>query len=206
MCALVLPSNARLHRDPPFTQTFFIGSVIVCTLMVPSKISQICPNGIVRFTSAASLDFPESFPGKFHRFPDGRRRRFRRSFILSPYWANVDVDQAFNRDSQTASGVFYHFYDQQRPKHPYELYIHLRATTDVRRFQSNPRVPKFVSSKVLVVTWQRMYNAPSSSQQASFDKVTLTSRWNNSPVKLLASTFLVLTNSGFGRPLGHGMI
>ena len=104
---------------------------------------------MIQFSSKSLIKFPQRFPGG---------TRFRRSFIIAPYWSENDLDQAFRLDDQRASQVFFQLYDRlNTASNPLQAQIISRATAAVRRFQKKPSFPKFVARYVLVVSWLRLY-------------------------------------------------
>lgn len=116
---------------------------------------QICRNGLLRFISANVINWPERFPGYRPGY-----FRFRRFYILAPYWSYISHFPFRLPDNRNGSKVYYQVYSKTflgdvSSSHAREVFD--RANSDVKRYQTNPRIPNFNASWALKVTWVRLY-------------------------------------------------
>lgn len=116
---------------------------------------QICRNGLLRFISANVINWPERFPGYRTGY-----FRFRRFYILAPYWSYISHFPFRLPDNRNGSKVYYQVYSKTflgdvSSSHAREVLD--RANSDVKRYQTNPRIPNFNASWALKVTWVRLY-------------------------------------------------
>ena len=124
--------------------------VVMKTLIIYLK---VCRNGLLRFLRSNVIRWPERFPGT--RNEDGIYR-FQNSYVIAPYWAYINHN-AFRVAGNRASAVYYHVYRKDAISTNHEREIFNRANSDVQRYQTNPRIPLFDASWILVVTWVRIY-------------------------------------------------
>ena len=109
---------------------------------------------MLKFLSSSLIQWPQRFPGP--RNEDGFFR-FHYSYILAAFWGVIS-NTAFERPSaQNPSTVFYHAYNKFDIQSDHERAIFNRANSDVQRYQTNPRIPLFDASWILVVTWVNIY-------------------------------------------------
>lgn len=107
---------------------------------------------MLKFISPGVIQWPERFPGR--RNEDGIQR-FRRSFILAPYWAVISHAAFGNQPA--SSKVFYQVYNKYPMNSNNDRNIFKRANRDVQQYQTNPTIPLFEASWILVVTWVNIY-------------------------------------------------
>ena len=108
---------------------------------------------MLRFLRYNIIRLPERFPGRRNV---NRTFRFRNFYVIAPYWAKISHD-AFKIAGKNASMVYYHVYRKDAISTNREKEIFNRANSDVQRYQTNPRIPLFEASWILVVTWVRIY-------------------------------------------------
>ena len=105
---------------------------------------QICRNGLLRFESPLLVHRPLQLTPDFS-LPNAA--------ILAPYWSKTNVDSSFNAISK----VYYHVYSKDDSNSSALL---KRATSDVKRFLTNPLPTNFKASWLIVVTWMNLKPAP----------------------------------------------
>ena len=107
---------------------------------------------MLKFISPRVIQRPERFPGP--RNEDGIQR-FRSSFILAPYWA--DISHAAFGNQPASSKVFHQVYNKYSMNSNNDREVFKRANRDVQRYQTNPSIPLFEANWILVVTWVNIY-------------------------------------------------
>lgn len=107
---------------------------------------QICRNGLLRFESPLLVHRPLDLTPDFS-LPNAA--------ILAPYWGKTNVDSSFNATS--SHQVYYHVYSKDDSNSSVVL---KRATSDVKRFLTNPLPTNFKASWLIVVTWMNLKPAP----------------------------------------------
>ena len=105
---------------------------------------QICRNGLLRFESSLLVHRPLELTPDFS-LPNAA--------ILAPYWSKTNVDSSFNKISK----VYYHVYSKDDSNSAAVL---KRATSDVKRFLTNPLPTNFKATWLIVVTWMNLKPAP----------------------------------------------